>query len=531
MNKQKFLSILLGLTFIIIFFLPILKSGLYSDDLFNFEHKTIYTATHNLSVYQLAVPNINYWKTIGRYTPISFFWMEFVYKYFTAVESYKLLVFVMNILAVIIFLIYLLSLKFKINYGIWIVCLGAVVQFRISYHDAYTSLNGMYQLVAIFIFGALIFYSYYILYEKLWLLILSVLIFLTGILVSEIGLTTLFLLPVSAIILKVPAKKFIGNFFLFILISIIYLSYTFWLRMNVNASDAYIGLTTNFDFVSMRNLLYKQLFATLPLSNLHDKFSVKVILWHQLHDLKNFISIVLLFLVTFLIHRNYKNQKSSELNSINWGFFLLSVTLIICPVFFILPSLKYQQEVKWGIAYLPVYIQNFGIATLFSCLIQLCFNSRFKFFQFFSNFIFIILFFCSCITLLFNNALINSHSYNTSFPAQILYQEVKNGILQNCKNGSTIIIGNNFFWKQPNNYGLIFKDITGKDFKVFDTETPINTDDSNDCFLLDCQPGKKVFVKLTKINCADKKPIALIKEVETDYDIEIIEEEKNISYY
>ena len=59
-----------------------------------------------------------------------------------------------NILAVIAFLFYLSSLKIKLNYGIWLVCFGAVTQFRISYHDAFTSLNGMYQLLAIFIFTA-----------------------------------------------------------------------------------------------------------------------------------------------------------------------------------------------------------------------------------------------------------------------------------------------------------------------------------------------------------------------------------------
>ena len=531
MNKQNLLTILLGLALVIICLSPILKSGLYSDDLFNFQHKTLYIAAHPSNVYDLAVPNINYWKSIGRYTLVSFMLMEFVYKYFTSVESYKLFVWLMNILAVIAFLFYLSSLKIKINYGIWLVCFGAVTQFRISYHDAFTSLNGMYQLLAVFIFTASALYAYSIYSGKYWMLIFSALLFTLGILESEIGLTTLILIPVTALILKVPFKKFVLTLAPFVLIAMIYLGYTFWLRMNVNAQDAYIGLTSNFDFVSMRNLFYKQVFASFPLSNLHGKFWIRIILFHQLQDVRNIVCILFIALLSLLIYRYDFIQKKSESHDINWKFLLLSITIIVSPAVFILPSVKYQLEMKWGIGYLPVYIQNFGTATFIAYLIQICFYSRKWIIQRFSNLIFIVIVSCSCILLLFNQALINSRSFTFAFPAQIVYETIKGGILNTCKEGSTILIGNDFFWKNPNNYSLIFKEITHKEFTVLDAENPIPASDSTDCYLLDCRPGKTVVVSLYKINCIDKKPISLIQKVETACGIDMIEEEKTIANY
>ena len=161
MSRSKMFSTVLGFTFVVICFLPILKSGLYSDDLPNFQLRASVSPENRQTVSQIAQQEINYWKSTGRYTPLSFYWMEFVYKVFITVASYKFLIFMINILAVIIFLIYLSLLKLNINYSIWLVCFGAVIQYRITYHDAYTSLNGMYQLLAIIVFASLIFYNYY----------------------------------------------------------------------------------------------------------------------------------------------------------------------------------------------------------------------------------------------------------------------------------------------------------------------------------------------------------------------------------
>ena len=260
MTKSKIISTLLGFTLVVICFLPILKSGLYSDDLHNFQLRA---CNQSQSFLQLAQSEIVYWKAAGRYTPLSFYWMEFVYKYFTSIASYKFLIFCINILAVGVFLIYLSKLKLHFNHGIWLVCFSAVIQFRITYHDAYTSLNGMYQLLAILVFSSLIFYTTYLTHRKLWMLAMSVLFFISGILFSEVGLLVLLLIPVSAIIYSISFKDFLKTYTPFVCMAFIYLGYTAWLRMHVSPTLVYSGLSTNINLGTMLTLMFKHLFLSL----------------------------------------------------------------------------------------------------------------------------------------------------------------------------------------------------------------------------------------------------------------------------
>jgi hypothetical protein len=204
------------------------------------------------------------------------------------------------------------------------------------------------------------------------------------------------------------------------------------------------------------------------------------------------------------------------------------VSLILFPAIFILPSLKYQTEVQWGVGYLPVYFQNFGSATLLASLFQYGINNYRSAVKKMSTYLYIFIVAVTCITFLFNNALINACSYNTSYPAQVFYDDIKNGALQNCKNGSTIIVGHNFFWKSPDIYQKIFKNITAKNFTVydFDVKGPINK--SSDCYYLDCYIGKKIIVTLYQLDKLDWNKKTLISRSETDCDIELIDDENNM---
>jgi hypothetical protein len=522
MTKSKIFTIALGFTLVVICFLPILKSGLYSDDLPNFQLRA---SDQSQTVFQIALSEINYWKTTGRYTPLSFYWMEFVYKYFTTVASYKFLVFIINILAVIIFLIYLSKLKLNINYSIWLICFGAVIQYRITYHDAYTSLNSMYQLLSIIVFGTLIFYNYYLIQRKIWLLILSVICFISGILFSEIGLLALLLMPVSAIILKISFRNIIKSILPFAIIAIIYLGYIGWLRMHMHQKDVYIGLTTNIDLIAMLNLLFEQIYASLPLSNLTKHWGILKIITHQLSDVKNIFAVTTIIILAYFIYKRSSNSIQNKIQLSTYSYLLVSLSIIIFPALFILPSVKYQNEVKWGIGYLPVYFQNFGTATLLMFLFEYCFNNSRKLIQRCATYLMVFLVTGTCISFLFNNALINACSFNTSYPAQVFYEKIKDGTLQSCKNGSTIILGRNFFWKNPDIYQKIFKNITGKDFTVYDFDIKGPIDVNSDCYYLDCYTGKKIIISLYEFDKLNRNKKILILRSETPCDIELNEAE------
>lgn len=524
MNRNALLLILAGFTYVAICLLPILKSGLYSDDLPNFQLKTI-RADHNENAIELALPGIEEWKAKGRYTPISFILMEFAFKYFHSVFAYKTYIYLLNLLAVAVFLVYLSAIKFNVNKGIWLVCFGSVMQFRVEYHDAYTTFNGMYQMLFIFVFGSLIFYSYYLANRKHFFLGVSAIFFIISILISEVGLLTILLFPGSGLLLKIPYRKYLLSFIPYFFISLIYLSYVVWLKSHVLDQNVYTGLKTNIDLLAMTELLFKQLYATIPLTNLQNTSAISIKIFHQITDLKNLLSIIFIFFIGYLIFQRSKADQENRLKNFELNYVLLAVALMILPAFFILPSSKYQLEIGWGRGYLPVYIQNFGTATLLAYFFEYSFrnqriaNARYAI----SFFIFILV--STAITFLFNNALINSRSYRISFPADVLYKEVQNGILQNCREGSTIVLGNDFYWKSPDTYQALFKKITRKNFKVYDIGTNILFTDSSECYLLECKPGKMVIVSLFKMDCSQNEIKILIKQKETPCDIDVIKED------
>jgi hypothetical protein len=501
---------------------------LYSDDLHNFQVRASDPQEQQKSILQLASPEISQWKNTGRYTPLSFLWMELVFKHFTTVASYKLLVLFLNMLAVGIFLVYLSQLCPGMHYTSWLIGFGGVIQYRITYHDAYTSLNGMYQLLAMIVFATLIAYHYYMLHGKPLFLLLSVLCFLSGILISEVGLLVILLIPVSALIIKIPFRKFMLSVLPYIFVGIVYLGYIAWLRAHMQEKDVYIGLVTRYDFHAMVTLFGKQTFASFPLTNLYHKRAIPKILLHQFTDPVNVLSILVIVGIAYIIFRKQAGGESHAGYTSPAAYLYIAAALVVFPALFILPSVKYQSEVQWGVGYLPVYFQNFGAATFFTWLFRYCALSYKKAVRRFSVFVYIFLVLCTCIAFLFNNALIKASSYNSSFPARVFYETIRSGMLKDCKAGSTIILGHNFFWRAPELYQEIFKNTTGKNFRVIESDVEAPIPDSTDCYFLDCHPGSTVTVSLYRVDKRNENEKVLIRQEQADCPIRVTEDENSM---
>ncbi len=369
-NKQKKFFTILGFCLIMVCLFPVLKSGLYSDDLHNFQLKNNPTVRQQ-SIIDLSRPLIDFWKSSGRYTPISAILTELVFRCFNTLETYKLFVFIMNLLAIAVFLLYLSSLNLGINTPIWLLCFGAVIQLRVTFHDAFSSINGMYQVLSVLLFLSLLFYCMFLKRQKNKFLILSVFLFATALLLSEVGMTVLILMPVSALILKTPRKLFFKSYLPALLIAAIYLGYVGWLRVyKFNPAFSYQGLEMRLDLQSMWTLLKKQLYASLPLSNLDGQYKIPRILSFQLANPVNLFAIIAIIIIAVIILHGFHRNKPIYDSRLFFSILLFSLVMMITPAIFILPSVKYQNQVFWGSAYLPVYLQNFGSATLLACLFQ-----------------------------------------------------------------------------------------------------------------------------------------------------------------
>ena len=275
-----------------------------------------------------------------------------------------------------------------------------------------------------FVFLSLTLYNYYLVNKKIRLLFLSNIFFVVSILTSEVGLIVLLLTPVCAFMQQVSFKKIITSSLFYVLTACSYLSYTFWLRSHVDKHEAYVGLTTNINFHAMRDLFYKQIFASFPMSNIFGKRGLPNIFLHQLTDVKNLIGIVLILIFSIVVYIKYANKNSKTVNIFPYRFLLLSLGLIAFPAIFILPSVKYQSEVQWGVGYLPVYFQNFGSATFLYILIQWTLDNHRRFFKYVSAFLFSVAVSGICVAFLFNNALIKASSFNKSFPATVFYNKI-----------------------------------------------------------------------------------------------------------
>lgn len=525
MNKKWTLSLLGGFIYAVICLLPVLKSGLYADDLPNFQHRAAQVQTDLQETFQRTENAIAYWKTNGRFTPLSFLWIELSFYFFTTISSYKIYVFIMNIIAVIVFMVYLRVYKININYGIWLICLGSVIQYRIGFHDAYTSYNGMFQLLTVFVFASLIFHGLYFTKQKTWFLFASAFCFILSLFISEVGLFALLLVPFTAVFLKLPLKKWTISIIPIILITFGYLGYITWLRTHMIEENLYPGLKASFDFLSMTELLAKQLYASLPLTNLQNKSAIPIVLFHQLINIWNLTAVLGIFIIGYFVYKNYRIQNAYKTYHVDYPTLLFAIALLVFPALFILPSTKYQNEVGWGTAYLPVYIQSFGTAMLLAIFFEYCFKLWQKSKRWYLYGLIVFITCSSAIAFLLNNALINRKNYRNSFPAQVLFEAVKDGVLNNCKSGSTIILGNDFYWKSPLGYQMLFKDLTGKDYKVYDTGTQFIPVDTLDCYFLDCQPGKKVLVTLYEMDCFNNEKKVLIEKRETDCNIDVIKED------
>jgi len=182
------LPIVTGLLLLIVCLSPVFQTRLFSDDLQNFQLHASAKHDADKSISALAAPEIETWKASGRFTPLSFYLQEYVFKTFRTVKNYKAYVFVVNVLAIISFFFVLYVLNYQKLIGLFCLFFAGEMQFRLKYGDAYTSLNGMYQVLCIYLFLSM---ALFVLYHKrnhVWMLVSSCVFFACACLISEEGL-------------------------------------------------------------------------------------------------------------------------------------------------------------------------------------------------------------------------------------------------------------------------------------------------------------------------------------------------------
>lgn len=503
MKNNSYRSLILVSVLVFICLLPILRSGLYSDDLPNFETRSSFKHIPAFDFVGRSQTAIKAWKQCGRYNPVALYQQNFVFDQFKSVFAYKCYILFCNVLAIASFgfLLYALGLSVQfITLSLFFYL--AEIQFRIQYHDAFTSLQGLYPLFTAAFFLSIAFISLYLNSGRKYFYIISLLFAATALLLSEVGVI---LIPMYLAVIFFSTggvKKKTAIVTPALLVCFIYLAYVLYLRSNQTA--VYSGLQTGFKPEGMLNVLNVQLFSALPFSNLYKVRAIPELLFKQIISPANLVSVIVIITAgIYLIYSAIKNYT----NGSKYKYFLLfalSIILFLVPAVVLMPSTKYQLELSLGAGYLPVYVQNFGVALFFSLIACYCLKSTSgllkKIFILFASVNVV----AALIALLFNSGLIDTMNYNKSYPAEAMYGAIKRGVLSSVPAGSNIILTRDYFWRDESDYAMIMQNETAKNFQVFDLEdTPYIAAGGakRDCFLLECNKGDTIYTRLYQMNC------------------------------
>ena len=146
----------------------------------------------------------------------------------------------------------------------------------------------------------------------------------------------------------------------FIFICCIYLGYMYHLHDAGNTR--YPGLQPNLDFDGMMNLLQIQLFAALPFSNLYHQVAIPQIFWAQLSDQYDLLELIAILIAGGYFSAIYFRRDAGKMVTGYWYLICIACIFFVVPAMILMPSSKYQSELWMGSGYLPVYLQNFGVA-------------------------------------------------------------------------------------------------------------------------------------------------------------------------
>ena len=235
-----------------------------------------------------------------------------------------------------------------------------------EYHDPIGSYGGLLQLIGLYVTGSVLMLVLHCRTNRYWQLVLSSLLYTAGLLSYELSFLALpllwFALPIRAgirrrFVVLLPALAITCGYFA--LVS--------WVRHH--SSTVYAGITPSFDWTKWSVTFGRQLFAAVP-------FSYWTATWHKKLELgelllktgKSWTSWLVFGGTWWLLHRLFVKDNLSLTSGFRIGrmrqLLGIGLVLFIGPAALIALSRRYQDQVTWGVGYLPVYISYFGLATL-----------------------------------------------------------------------------------------------------------------------------------------------------------------------
>lgn len=462
----------------------ILKSGLYSDDLQDFQVMHSHGPYTIADFYDKLCSDFKLSTDMGRYTPVTFLMDELIMYVSASILMYKIIVFLMNILAVWVFSGFIKRIGLGHYLPLTIISCCAVFQFYINYHDAFTSLHAMYPFLALLIFAGLNQFWDYLHTGRIVKLLMCLIISAFAILNCEVGFVVF---PLYAILLLFDQSKLFKKWLVFgpfTALVIIYLVILY--KVRVNSEFIYEGVSVSPEIWKIGTAMFIQMAASLPLIGLFRIAAIPEVFSKQtLHVWPVLLLFTGLFYLTYLAW-NTERQKWAATSKNH----LLPVTIGFClwllPAFLIASTARYQKDLRLGFGYLPVLIQDFGVLILLTVFYDVVYSSN-RIAGTWKRLILPVFFVLGLIAYIRNSMLIDTMNAGRSMPACVFYKNLKNGLLNDCQANSLIILRNDFFWRAPYLYETITGNMYHKHFRMVDEQffSWTGTDSAGPVYLLD----------------------------------------------
>ncbi|MBA2652458.1 MAG: hypothetical protein H0U73_09370 [Tatlockia sp.] len=368
--KSRFalvLNILLLLTLIGLLLIPFATNGMWYDDAIYVQTWDLLQRFH-LKLGFFSLNMVKLWLYGNSRLLLSFFPIYgffYLFKGNTEISRLVDISFVLINIATVIYLLRLVRIPWR-SIGCFVLILISLFQIRPCY-DPIASYAVLFKLLAFAITISLILLVKWQQTGRTSYLAISNLIILISLFCYELNILYY---PIAVVtILTAPYAKRLKNLLITILPLVLYITCVCLIRSyNTNL---YPGTT----FGSLRGMpitYLKQLVGSFPgsfyLMYGHNDYHFSVLIKALISSKIAWLIAALSLLCSYFIVGFQTNEKSHP--EVSKGLIATALVFVVLTPFLIAFSLKYQLELMWGLPYLPVYYQYFGLALLLALSLQ-----------------------------------------------------------------------------------------------------------------------------------------------------------------
>lgn len=419
---------------------PILHAGFLSDDILNSLIIGALREQH-LGLFQYSFNAVKGWFIgSGRIYPLGTFLQYPVFYIFHAnAFYYELFRFIFILLNIMLggWLVFLMT-KNK-SAAIFFLFIAPLFWSIRMTSDPLISYALLLPGLVLFIFLSLGLFIRYHESRKKCFFIFSILFYALALLTYELGITTFFMVLIHGWFKRNTIRQFLYDLSPYFFLTLLYVIATLIARHHL--SHLYDGVTLGTFNMHAVKIFFAQLTGALPLSyGIFAGHLFKLtVLTSYFDSITASLSILILFslfwgMSNYFIARLHLSKKDFPL------FISMGLVLNIIPSLFMAGTQKYQNILTWGLAYLPVYLQYFGMAFILLCLLSCIQKTNTRYI------ISTLLALTLCLSVIFNAFVVKTENSIWMSPRNLIISSFQKGLLGFLPSQAVLMTKEQFSW-------------------------------------------------------------------------------------